>query len=322
MDAITVIGAGGIGCVVGYALLQSGFRVEFVDADAAKIAAGNKSGVGIAGRPNLTARFHSFHDWQPDAKRLHLLCTKCYDNAAVLARLPAEMPIVPVQNGFDAQLESRGNAVEGIASFVSECEPGRPVTRITRPGDLHLGGRDMSIPAWLPTLAAQLRRAKLFRVVEVADVRPIKHTKLMYNAAISPLAAAAGVDNGQLLQLPQARRLFFAFLRENYTILKNANKPLSKVGPFHPDTVMRILSRPWLARPMARAFTPGLRGTYCSMSGDIAKGRTEVQNYNGQLMQWAGSTPCPLNRRAVDIIERMTREQIHPSLEALTWFES
>ena len=142
----------------------------------------------------------------------------------------------------------------------------------------------------------------------------------MYNAAISPLAAAAGMDNGMMLQLPQARKLFFAFLRENYAILKAANKPLGKVGPFHPDTVMRILSRPWLARALARAFTPGLRGTYCSMSGDIAKGRTEVSNYNGQLIAWAGDMPCPLNRRAVEIVERMSREQVRPSAEALDWF--
>ena len=56
-------------------------------------------------------------------------------------RLSDDAFLVPVQNGFDPELESRNHAGEGIASFVSECERDRPVTRITRPGSLHIGGR-------------------------------------------------------------------------------------------------------------------------------------------------------------------------------------
>ena len=37
MDAITVVGAGGIGCAVGYFLRAAGVRVTFVDADEAKV---------------------------------------------------------------------------------------------------------------------------------------------------------------------------------------------------------------------------------------------------------------------------------------------
>jgi 2-dehydropantoate 2-reductase len=321
-DAITVIGAGGIGCAVGYAFLATGTQVDFIESDVAKVNAGNEHGVGVEGRPRIPAQFIPFSEWQPEANRLHLLCTKCYDNAAVLSRLPADATIIPIQNGFDAELDKAGHATEGIASFVSECGPGRPITRITRAGDLHLGGRGSAPPAWLRELAEKMGRAKLFRVIEVADILPIKHTKLMYNAAISPLAAAAGFDNGQLLTIPNARRLFFALLQENYAILKAANKPLGKVGPFHPDTVMRILAQPWLARALAWAFAPGLRGTYCSMSGDIEKNRTEIWNYNGQLVQWAGSMPCPLNRAAVDTIEYMAEEKVRPNLDALAWFDN
>lgn len=322
MDAITVIGAGGIGCAVGYALLKAGCNVQFVDADAAKVEAGNRTGVGVAGRVNLGARFVLFDCWHPDAHHLHLLCTKCYDNADVLARLSADAMILPVQNGFDDELESRTHIAEGIASFVSECATGRPETRITRKGDLHFGGRGVALPDWLVVLARQLQEAGLFRTACVEDICPIKHSKLLYNAAISPLAAVAGLDNAQLLQLPRARRLFFSFLQENHAILTAASKPLGRVGPFHPDRVMSILSRPWLARVMARWFARGLRGTYCSMAGDIEKGRTEVQNYNGQLARWAGRTPCPLNRRAITIVERMSSERIRPNLSMLDQFES
>jgi hypothetical protein len=41
----------------------------------------------------------------------------------------------------------------------------------------------------------------------------------MYNGAISPLAAVAGLDNGQLLTMGKARGGFFEILGENYGIL-------------------------------------------------------------------------------------------------------
>jgi 2-dehydropantoate 2-reductase len=304
MEAIHVIGAGGIGCAVGYALRSAGAAVTFVDADPAKVAWGRAHGVAVDGRPALRANFQPFDAWRPPAGAVLVLCTKCYDNAAVLARVPAGAVLLPIQNGFDPALAGRADA-EGIASFVSECLPGRTHTRITRAGRLHLG------PAGAPggmdavrRLAGLLGRAP-FRVEVVPDVRPYKYTKLMYNAAISPLAAAAGLDNGELLRRPRLRRLFFDLLQENYAILRRAGVTLGKVGPFHPARVAAILRRPLVARALAWAFYPSLRGTYCSMSGDIARGRTEIDNYNGHLIQLAGDFPCPLNRRVYALVKRL-----------------
>jgi 2-dehydropantoate 2-reductase len=139
----------------------------------------------------------------------------------------------------------------------------------------------------------------------------------MYNAAIGPLAAAAGLDNGQLLAVPTARRLFFALLRENYEILHEAGVSLGKIGPFHPDAVHRILSRTVVARALAWAFYPSLRGTYCSMNGDLPKGRTEIDYYNRYLIELAGAWPCPLNRSVYDLVKRMERECIPPGVRLL-----
>ena len=48
---------------------------------------------------------------------------------------------------------------------------------------------------------------------------------------------------------------------------------LGRVGPFHPQRVAWILRQSWLAGLMAKFFEPSLRGTYCSMAGEIQKGR-------------------------------------------------
>jgi 2-dehydropantoate 2-reductase len=311
MDAVHVIGAGGIGCAVGHALSAAGVAVTFVDADPDKVRWGREHGVAVDRRPARPADFRPFDDWQPPADVPLLLCTKCYDNARVLARVPAGARLLPIQNGFDPALEARA-AAEGIASFVSECLPGRTHTRITRRGRLHLGpaagGEGMDLAH---ALAVRLAAAP-FRVEVVADIRPYKYTKLMYNAAISPLAAAAGLDNGELLRRPRLRRLFFDLIQENYKILQGAGVVLGKVGPFHPRRVAAILSRPLVAGALAWAFYPSLRRTYCSMSGDLPRGRSEIDYYNRHLIDLAGDTPCPLNRRVYALVKRLERERARP----------
>ena len=320
MSTVHIVGAGGIGCAAGYALRAAGVPVVFVDANPAKVEAGHRDGVRVDDRPALPAEFVHFADWQPPPAAEVLLGTKCYDNAAVLARLPPSVRLVPIQNGFDPRLAAHGHDWEGIASFVSECAADRPHTRITRPGVLHLGPRSGSGKGQSPPVATGgLSASPLFRTVEVPAIEPIKYAKLMYNAAISPLAAAAGIDNGKLLSVPAARRLFFALLQENYRILTAAGVELGKVGPFHPRTVAWILRRRWLAGLMAKVFEPSLRGTYCSMAGEIEKGRTEVDNYNGHLIRLAESAgePCPLNRAVYALVARMTAERTAPRREVL-----
>lgn len=311
VERIHIIGAGGIGCAVGYALRSAQVPVTFVEANAAKVEWGRRHGVRVDALPSLSADFVSFQDWKPDTASTVLLCTKCYDNAAVLERLPATARLIPIQNGFDPQLDAHGHAEEGIASFVSECLPAQTSTRITRPGKLHLGGRRGKDSTSIADLASALRFG-LFPVEVVPNILPYKYAKLLYNAAISPVAAAAGIDNGQLLSLPKARRLFFDLLRENYAILRQAGLPLARIGPFHPDTVQRILRVPGLARIMAWAFYPSLRGTYCSMAGDITTGRTEIDNYNGHLIALAGDQPCPWNRRVYEVVQGMARDRQSP----------
>ena len=325
MEAVHIVGAGGIGCAVGYALCSSGLSVTFVESDRAKLEWGRRHGVVVDGLPPRRADFVTFADWQPPAHAEILLCTKCYDNAAVLERIPESATILPIQNGFDPLLRVRAHAIEGIASFVSECLPERTHTRITRRGDLHFGyrltanGCRQEMPQCLRILADSRQPIAngRIRVRLVESIEPYKYTKLMYNAAISPLASAAGIDNGQLLWLPRARALFFDLLRENHAILERAGIALGKVGPLHPSAVAGILRRPWIAHALAWAFYPSLRGTYCSMSGDLPKGRTEIDNYNGHLLALAGDSPCPLNRRVYALVKRMERERLPTHLDNL-----
>src|SRR5208282_3198909 len=327
LDSLFVVGAGGIGCAAGYALRAAGSLVTFVDADPDKVRWGQSHGVRVDHLPPQRADFIAFADWTPPPRATVLLCTKCYDNAAVLARLPRahdkRVLLIPIQNGFDRSLEEAVES-EGIASFVSECVPHQSHTRMTRRGSLHLGFRGACLVSAdarerLAELAALLRRRRLFRVRSVTDILPFKYTKLMYNAAIGPLAAAAGLDNGQLLSIAPARRLFFTLLRENYNILDGAGIGLARIGPLHPLTVQCILRRPAISNLAALFFYPSLRGSYCSMAGDVPRGRTEIEFYNRHLIDLASQHDlrCPLNTRVFDLIKTMESNRATPGLHWL-----
>ncbi|MEQ1815157.1 MAG: ketopantoate reductase C-terminal domain-containing protein [Nitrosomonas sp.] len=319
---IHIFGVGGIGAALGWALAQGGYSVILIDNHSSKIAHGRENGITVVGPGTQQIPIVAFDDWVPPDEGFILLCTKTYDNPAVLALLPDDAFLVPIQNGFDPELEQRDHACEGIASFVSECQRDRPVTRITRPGSLHIGARrsiTADEQAEIISLASALGKAKLFPVELVPDIRPYKATKLMYNAAISPLAAMAGVDNGELLTGQLAKALFFALLLENYAILQHAKIPLARIGPFHPDTVSLILRTPWLPALMAMFFRPSLRGTYCSMAPDIhaEHPRTEIDAYTGHLIRLAEKFSCPLNRATFALIQKITSEGLKPQYQHL-----
>lgn len=321
---IHILGIGGIGTALGWALAKAGHSVILVDSHPVKVAEGGRQGVTVTGLGAQAVPFMTFDDWVAPKEGFILLCTKTYNNLEVLARLPEDAFLVPIQNGYDPELEKRAHVFEGIASFVSECLRDRPITRITRQGSLYIGARQ-SVTAWewseIISLANALEKAKLFPVKLVTDIRPYKATKLMYNAAISPLAAVGGIDNGALLTDLLAKKLFFGLLHENYAILKHAHIRLARIGPFHPDTVSLILSVPILTAFMAMFFRPSLRGTYCSMVPDICvkSGQTEIDAYNGYLIRLAGDFPCPLNRAVLALFEKVAREGLKPERKYLQY---
>ena len=323
-EAWEIIGAGGIGCAVGYALARGGRHVTFIESDPAKLNWGRQFGVQVTGLPPLPAAFEPFHDWSPRPDSRILLCIKSYENRRVLERIPKDRRIIAVQNGFDGDLEKRNEPAEAIASFVSECRVGRTETRLTRCGSLHVGSRGTAATEGVAQalgLASALRSEGLFKVRVVENVQAYKFTKLMYNAAISPLAAAGGLDNGMLLREPVASRLFFALLEENFAILCHAQRPLGKIGPFSPAVVQRILARPWLANGLRWAFYPTLKGRYCSMSNDLPAGKTEIDHYNGYLLQLAGDFPAPLNRLTYRMVKNMEVARACPGISHLVELE-
>jgi hypothetical protein len=111
---VNVIGAGGIGVALGGALARAGWNVTMVDTNEAKLEVGRRHGIEVNGVKGSNLRFTSFAEWVPADRAILLLCTKTYDNPAVLARIPLRHLLVPIQNGFDPVLNESSHPFEGI----------------------------------------------------------------------------------------------------------------------------------------------------------------------------------------------------------------
>lgn len=323
LPTIYIVGAGGIGCSLAATIHHAGHPVKLVEKCPQKVSWGLANGVKVSGFPAQNIPIVPFETWAPGPDDLVFLCVKCFANEEVLAKVPQLTTIIPVQNGYEKQLTARKHTFEGIASYIAESEPGKTMTKITRPGSLHLG---FAVPNEKPGLDlesfAPLIRIPGVQLQIISDINPIKSTKFIYNCAISPLASGCGVDNGQLLGNPRIRRLFLGLLKENLGILNARKIPLGKVGPFAPTTVVNILNNSWVSSLLARWFKGSLDKTYCSMAGDWATGRTELDNYLGHLLDLAEDFPCPLNRALYKWCKERLERKLPASMELISHLEN
>ncbi|NBY03684.1 MAG: hypothetical protein EBQ87_17180 [Planctomycetes bacterium] len=209
MEQFHVIGAGGIGLAIATSLYKAGKQVLLIENNPEKIAFCKAHGV-ILDSQSFPINIDSFENWTPSPNVVNILCVKCYNNSEILKRTHTHPLLFPIQNGFDERLLSQPLLGEGIASFISECAPKKTVASITRGGKLHLGPTQ----AWanMPLLF-ELKTALKHGGLDAHLVKwilPFKNTKLMYNAAISPLTSAGGLENAALLKPGKLRTLFLS----------------------------------------------------------------------------------------------------------------
>jgi ketopantoate reductase len=85
------------------------------------------------------------------------------------------------------------------------------------------------LPPRTEALIGLLERHGSFTVVRVPEVLPYKYTKLMYNAAISPIAAVAGFDD--LFHRPPSKLLVTVHGAEGAAVVGTTDGRLDDQGP-------------------------------------------------------------------------------------------
>ena len=293
---VAVLGCGAIGSLYAAHLARvPGVEVWAVDPWAAHMEAIGAHGLRVTGGAEFTAPVHALTDAAGlPVCDFGIVATKAlHTRAAVEAALPAlgDAAVVSVQNGIgneDVVAEVLPRVVRGsIVTAGAVPEPG--VVRYDAPGDSWFGPFEPS-PATLAevtTLADLLTRGGL-RTHAMADARGPQWTKVVFNAATSPLAALTGLPMGPLCTDPALRLQVDALVDEALAVCDAAGITLLKQPS---ESFTEAIETAWSHKP--------------SMLQDVAARRTtEVDVLNGGIAAEGRrqGVPTPLHDAMVALV--------------------
>jgi len=304
---VAVIGPGAIGvCVaVRLASADAGPRVTLIDRDpdrAARLSARplrlrTADGVVEARLPVRTVP-----DAPPD---LVVLATKAHQARGAAAEAAAwigSAPIVTLQNGLGVTDEVAAALPEAVvvtgvtyqaATMVAEGEVQHAANIVT-----HLGYLGRPADALAEAVADLFGRAGLPARV-AADMTPIVWWKLLVNAAINPVAALAGVANGEVARRRTLSALASVLAEEGQAVARAEGVRLPG-----DDAASAALET-------ARATA----ANRCSMLQDLDAGRpTEIAYLNGAIVRVADrhGVPVPANRAAAALVRQVSDRREDP----------
>ncbi len=223
---VVVVGAGAVGSLFGARLARAGHSVTLVGR-ADHVAAVVRSGLRVVDHGEEVVRVDAVTALAAGARcETALLTVKTFDLARVasgLARaVPRPVPTLLTQNGLGVEpLASRALGEAGWARpeewtvravhSVPATLVGPGVVRAAGTGEILLPGSDAASPH--AAAFAELLGSAGFAVRRVPEFDREVWRKVLVNAAINPLTAVRGVENGRLLEEP-LRGEAVALLRE------------------------------------------------------------------------------------------------------------
>lgn len=333
---VLLVGAGGIGGVLGTLLASTGIALTVLTTNAEIAAALRERGfrlrgdaAGRAGAPHsvLTqAPQTGDFDWV-----LLAVQPPQVESAArgVLGALGEQGRLVCFQNGLCeeriAQLAGRQRVVGGVVAWgASMLEPG--LYERTSAGGFSIGVLPGCDGSRLEELA---RLLEVVGPVTITDnLVGVRWSKLAINCAVSTLGTLAGERVGSLLRLRLARRLALEIVTEVVSVARAEGVRLEKVagtvdlewlalGPQE-----RLRSSMTLATKHALVLAVGARyrRMRSSMLSALERGREPAVDYlNGEVVERARrhGLEVPVNHRARELVWSVARGERRSSRELL-----
>jgi 2-dehydropantoate 2-reductase len=320
LGAVTVMGAGAVGCHVGGCLQAAGVTVHFVGRPRvlADLRAHGLRVTDLDGRDtHLPAAALHLHETPPADAALALLCVKSGATADAARALPAGSRVVSLQNGVSNVAAARAAAptlevLAGMVPFnVAELAPGH----------FHRGSSGVLAVQDHPTLAAW---APVFASAGLplerhADLRPLQWGKLLLNLN-NPVNALSGLPLRAELLDRDCRLVFAALQREALHAMAAAAIVPARVAPLPPHWLPRVLALPDLLfeRIAARMLKIDANAR-SSMADDLALGRpTEIDAFCGEVVRLAlaHGLDAPLNAAIQRLVETDPRPRSGKALRA------
>lgn len=321
---VLVVGPGAVGTLVAARLAQAGNDVLLLARDA---AGARRLDAGITAVAPDGGEVHAkvASGWRrSDVKatpRMLVVATKCADAEAALATwLPAlgeDTPVVTMQNGVlgDRLKPLAGERlVECTVSFPATLAgPGRSVQ--TGPGGLHIGPWPRASPRDEPTEFKAVARllADVAPVHGSANMAGVKWTKLTINNCITSLGVLTGLELGDLLRDPLARRAFLAIVEETHAAGRADGVRFETVSGFRAGLfASRMPGRSALVAIIGRKY----RRHRSSSLQSLERGRrTEVDFLNGHVVATARrhGLAAPVNAALVEAVHAIEAGERKPA---------
>jgi 2-dehydropantoate 2-reductase len=239
---VVILGAGGLGSVVGGYLARAGVEVTLV-ARPAHVAAIRERGLHVAGMADFVVRVEATAD-PADLRQADylLLTTKTRDSDAALdaARHLDVGCAASLQNGVvkDEQLAARWGweRVIGATSIVGATLVGPGEVRHTLDGTTWFGEFDGHRSQRVTDLVDAFNAAGL-RTEIPANIRSAEWSKLCQICSAATLSAISRLNYHRLLLTPDWAWLFVAITREVASVARAAGVEVGDYAGFNPKTL-------------------------------------------------------------------------------------
>ncbi|MGI6191957.1 MAG: ketopantoate reductase family protein [Christensenellales bacterium] len=332
---IAIYGAGSLGIILGAYLAKAGLDVELVNRNRDHVHALREKGATVVGKASMNVPVKAvFPNEMEGPYDVVFLLTKQLNNAQTAAFLkPLLSPdgvVCTLQNGIPepelAEILGKNRVLGGTVAWGATLK-GPGVSELTSDVDsltFGMGGMEGTSPETIEKVKEILEK---MCPVEVFDnFQGVRWTKLLTNAAFSGMGTVIGGTFGDAVDNKKARRVAQYVIKECIDTGHAAGVTFAPVQG--KDIVKLFYFKGVLKRMISFAIIPAAmkkhRAIKPSMLQDIEKGKPcEVEAINGAVCRTGRKfgAKTPFNDRIVDIIKKMERKELVPSVDNLRYFD-
>ncbi|MBQ2728872.1 MAG: ketopantoate reductase family protein [Alistipes sp.] len=331
---IAIYGAGSLGTILGAYIAKGGVAIDLINRNKAHIEALQTKGAQVVGTVQFNQPVTAYTPAEMSGQYdILFLMTKQQYNAEVVAQLKGYLApdgvLVTFQNGLPEI---------GIAAILGEervlgCTVAWGAT-MQEPGVCELTSSPDALSFSLGAISPQRNKhfeqvKELLELMGSVDIEEnflgTRWSKLLINASFSGMSAVLGCTFGEAAGPRASRRIVQAIIKECIDVCKAGG---IRIEPVQGKDIVKLLD---YANPLKRAFSFFIipiairkhAKLKASMLQDIEKGKlTEVDAINGAVSAFGRQVGCPtpMNDKVVEIIHRIERGELRPSIENLRLF--
>lgn len=331
---VAIYGAGSLGTILGAFIARSGEKIELINRNKAHVEALQSRGARVVGTVEFTQPVEAYTPAEMEGQYdIIFLMTKQQHNREVVGQLKEYLApdgvLVTFQNGLpEVQIaEILGpERVLGctVAWGATLLEPG--LCELTSAPDaltFSLGAIATPRSRYFDQVKALLERMGSVEVEE--NFLGTRWSKLLINAAFSGMSAVLGCTFGEAAAPKASRRVVQALIKECIDVCRVGG---IRIKPVQGKDIVKLLD---YSNPLKKALSLFIipiairkhAKLKASMLQDLERGKlTEVDAINGAVSEYGRKvgSPTPMNDRVVEIIHRIERGELRPSMENLRYF--